>query len=92
MNFVKKIYNNYKEKKKLVAECVEFCVQHEDFILHEINPQTEEEIIKGFQKLLDANLLFEINFYYSLMGKAFLEKGFIIPKNNKIKIPERILL
>ncbi len=83
IKLIKKYRDRIRNHKALIQECVDFCAHHEDFIINEVNPQTEEEILTGFQKLLDAGMLFKINFYYSLMGRAFLERGMILIKNGK---------
>ncbi|MBP7735455.1 MAG: hypothetical protein KA369_05725 [Spirochaetes bacterium] len=78
----KKIHERVQNRRALLQECMDFCVKHNEFITSIAKePQTEEEILSGFQKLLDAGLLFKIDFYYSLMGRGLLQRGLILIKD-----------
>lgn len=75
--------SKHKIRKQLLDECVNFCIEHE-YCIDQCILMSDEFVFQGFQKLLDAGVLFKIEDYYTIIGAALI-------RNNIIKMPSTII-
>lgn len=84
---IKRIFASYisehKTRKQLLQECLNFCLEHE-YCIDQCIPMSDEFVFQGFQKLLDAGVLFKIEDYYTIIGAALI-------RNNIIEMPKTII-